>query len=82
MILDTQGSLDIHVGTGNKVEVVDTALEPQKKTWSKVKLIFSDRRVRVSFTHKSFRIDPIPPPTAFAWQLESDTLVFQPGPLF
>lgn len=26
IILDTQGSPNIHAGTGNKVEVVDTAL--------------------------------------------------------
>lgn len=36
----------------------------------------------MSLTHKFFRVEPIPPPNAFAWQLETDPLVFQPGPLF
>lgn len=82
ILLDEQGSLNIHVGTGNKVEVVDTALKPQKKTWSKVKLILSGRSVQVSLTHKSFRVEPIRPPTAYTCQLESEALVFRLGPLF
>lgn len=82
IVLDKQGSLNIHVGTGNKVEVVDTALKPQKKTWSKVTLILSGRSVQVSLTHKSFRVEPIPPPTAYTCQLEGEALVFRPGPLF
>lgn len=79
--LNSQGSLDIRVGTEHKIEVVSTGLTPQKKTWSKIKLQFDGRSVRVSLTHKSFRVEPIPPPAAFELKLDSEALVFSPGPL-
>ncbi|KAL1852540.1 hypothetical protein Daus18300_012138 [Diaporthe australafricana] len=81
VILSTQGSLDICVGTEHKVEVINTGLQPQKKMWSKVKLIFSGNSVRLSLTHKSFRVEPIPPPAAFEYQIDSQALVFGTGPL-
>jgi hypothetical protein len=82
IILNNQGSLDICVGTEHKVEVVATGLKPQKKTWSKIRLVFDGRSVQVSLTHKSFRVEPIPPPAAFESHLDGEALVFRPGPLF
>jgi hypothetical protein len=79
--LNSQGSLDICVGIEHKIEVVSTGLKPQTKTWSKIKLVFDGRSVQVSLTHKSFRVEPIPPPAAFALKLDGKALVFSPGAL-
>lgn len=82
IILSREGSLDICVGTEHKIEVINTSLQPQKKTWSKVKVIFSGKSAWVSLTHISFRVEPIPPPTALESQSDSKALVFGTGPLF
>lgn len=79
--LNNEGSLDISVGTGRSVEVVGTGIRPQEKTWSKMKLVLDGRSVKVSVTHKPFRVEAIPPPAAFESQLDSEALVFKPGPL-
>ncbi|KAH8784885.1 hypothetical protein F5883DRAFT_672081 [Diaporthe sp. PMI_573] len=82
ILLNEKDLLDVHVGTEHKAEVVNTDLRPQKKTWSEVKLTFSGRSVQVSLTHKPFKVEPIPPPTAFEVDLDSEGLVLEPGPLF
>lgn len=81
VVLNTQGSLDIHVGTGHQVEVVATGLQLQKQTWAKVKLALTGRAVELSVVHKSFRVGPIPPPAAFHSRLDDEALVFRPCPL-
>lgn len=79
--LNQQGSLDISVGTENKIVLINTGLSPQEKTWSKLKLVFNGRSVRLSLTHKSFRVEPIPPPASLEWQLDGQALVLEPGAL-
>ncbi|KAF2096216.1 hypothetical protein NA57DRAFT_67751 [Rhizodiscina lignyota] len=79
--LNHQGSLDISVGTGHKIEVISTGLKHQEKTWSKVKLVFNGRSVRLSLTHIPFRVEPVPPPAASEWQLNGEALLFRLGPL-
>lgn len=79
--LNKHGALDISVGTGSQVEIIETGLVLQEKTWSKVKLVLNGRSMRVSLTHISFRVEPVPSPTSFEWQLDSQALVLEPGPL-
>lgn len=82
IILSEHGFLCVDVGIGHAVEVINTGLKPQKKIWSKIKLIFSGRSVHISLTHKAFSVEPIPPPAAFEFQLDSQALVHRSGPLF
>lgn len=79
--LNKHGALDISVGTGNQVEIIETGLTVQEKTWSKAKLVLNGGSVRVSLTHISFRVEPVLSPTSFEWQLDSQALVLEPGPL-
>ncbi|KAG8158514.1 hypothetical protein KVR01_011636 [Diaporthe batatas] len=85
VVLNMQNSLDIVIGTGLETghEVLRTDLKPQKNTWSKVTLTISGRSVRMTLVHKSFHVEPIPPPGAFEkvnW-LIGEALVSEPGPL-
>ncbi|KAI1771449.1 hypothetical protein F4818DRAFT_204416 [Hypoxylon cercidicola] len=79
--LNTQGSLVVTTGNGETTEAVDTGLKPQKKAWSKLKLIIEGRSVKMTMLHKSFRVEPIPPPAAFTCQVAREPVVFRPGPL-
>lgn len=79
--LNTQGSLDVSVGIGDRIEVTNTGLKPQEKTWSKLKLVLNGRSARMSLTHLSFRVEPVPSPTAMEWLSERQAQVLEPGPL-
>lgn len=81
IILNTRGSLDILVGSGDQVESIATGLKPQEKTWAKLKLTLRGRVVQVSLTHIPFRVEPISPPASFEGQLGGRGPVFQQGPL-
>ncbi|XXH02478.1 hypothetical protein Hte_008854 [Hypoxylon texense] len=80
--LNTQGSLVVTTGNGETLDTVDTGLKPQKKTWSKLKLILDGRSVKMTMSHKSFRVEPIPPPAAFSCEMDREPVIFRPGPLF
>lgn len=82
IVLNTLGSLDVVVGSGDQVECVATGLRPQEKTWAKLKLTLHSRVVKVSLTHIPFRVEPIPPPASFEGQLDGRGPVLQhQGPL-
>jgi hypothetical protein len=81
IVLNNQGSLDISVGTEQKVEVIATGLKPQEKTWSKVKLVLSGRSVQLNLKPIPFKVEPVLPPTAFEGQSDAEALLFRPGPL-
>ncbi|OKL63373.1 hypothetical protein UA08_01695 [Talaromyces atroroseus] len=79
--LNNQGLLDISVGTGHGVATIATGLKLHQKTWSKIKLVFSGRSIQVNLTPIPFKVEPIPPPTAFEGQLDAKAVLFRPGPL-
>lgn len=79
--LNSQGSLDVSVGTGNQVDAVPTSLKLQEKTWCKIKAEFSGRSIRLALKYIPFRVEPVPPPASFEWQPDEEALVFNPGPL-
>lgn len=67
ILLNERNELDVILGTGLEVghEVFHTKLKPQRKTWSKVKFTLSGRSVQMKLIHKSFKVEPVPPPAAF-----------------
>ncbi|KAL6835690.1 hypothetical protein J3E69DRAFT_352208 [Trichoderma sp. SZMC 28015] len=79
--LNSQGSIDINVGTGSRIQVLSTGLGLQQKTWSKIKVLFDGPLVKLNLTPKSFRIEPVDPPSAFESQLDGEALVYGRGPL-
>ncbi|KAL6790957.1 hypothetical protein J3E68DRAFT_411700 [Trichoderma sp. SZMC 28012] len=79
--LNTQGSIDINVGTGSRIQVLSTGLSLQQKTWSKIKVIFNGPLVKLNLTPKSFRVEPVHPASAFESQLDGEALVHGLGPL-
>lgn len=80
--LNTQGSLEVSIGAGNKIHEVATGLRPKLKTWAKVQLEVKGRSVRLSLVYKSFKVEPIPPRAAFEWQVDADASLSTKGPLF
>lgn len=79
--LNTQGSLDIALGYGDKVQVISTGLQPQSKTWSKIKLTITGSTVHVRMVYIAYRVEPIPPPAEYSCQVDGEPLLFLPGPL-
>ncbi|PKK46409.1 hypothetical protein CI102_7810 [Trichoderma harzianum] len=79
--LNSQGSIDINVGTGSRIKVLSTGLSLQQKTWSKIKVIFNGPLVKLNLTPKSFRVEPVYPASAFESQLDGESLVYGRGPL-
>ena len=69
------------MGTGDKIETIATSLKPQKKTWSKIKVVLEGQSVRVSLIHKPFRVEHVPPPAKFEARFQSEGCVHRPGPL-
>lgn len=79
--LNVKGSLDISVRTKNGIEVITTELRPEEKRWSRVKIAITGRCVRMSLTHRAFKVEPTSSPTAGVWQLEAEAQVSGSGPL-
>ncbi|TID25381.1 hypothetical protein E2P81_ATG04481 [Venturia nashicola] len=79
--LNLEGSLDISVATKNETEVIRTELRPEEKKWSRIKVTITGRCVRMSLSHRAFKVEPVSPPTAGVWQLEAEAQVFGPGPI-
>ncbi|CAH0024431.1 unnamed protein product [Clonostachys rhizophaga] len=79
--LNTSGSLDVHIGTKQGVDVIRTELRPQNKCWSKVKVLFTGQRLQVKLVHLPFRVEPVPPPAVFEQILDKTTTVLSPNPL-
>ncbi|KAI1614982.1 hypothetical protein EDD37DRAFT_591039 [Exophiala viscosa] len=82
IVLNSQGSIDVWIGSDHKVEVVSTGLRPHKKTWAKFNLSIVGRSVQVSLSPKSFKVEPIPTSTTHEAQLQGEPLIYRPGPLF
>lgn len=83
LFLNCENSLVVIVGTGlgDRTEIFETGLKPQKKSWSKVKLTLSRLLVQVELTHQSFKVEPVPVPAAFTALLRGQALLSEPGPL-
>ncbi|CAG9990303.1 unnamed protein product [Clonostachys byssicola] len=79
--LNTSGSLDVHIGTKQGVDVICTELRVQNKCWSKVKVLFTGQRLQVNSVHLPFRVEPVPPPEVFEQILDKTTTVSSPNPL-
>lgn len=79
--LNTSGSLDVHIGTVQGVDIIRTELRPQNKCWSKVKVLFTCQRLQVKLVHLPFRVEPVPPPAAVEQILNKTTTVLSPNPL-
>lgn len=82
IVLNSQGSIDVCIGSDNGVDVVATGLRPQKKIWAKLKLAIQGRSLKISLTQKAFKVEPIPTSTAYHTELSSEALIFRSGPLF
>jgi len=82
IILNKQGSFDVHLGTGHKVEVIASGLQPPVKTWSKLKLTIRGPSLKLSLTPKSIRVEPISPPGFFETQLQIEALTSRIGSIF
>lgn len=79
--LNQQGSLDIRIGSGDNIETIATDLKPQKKAWSKLTLEMVGRKVQITMSHSSYRVEPIPPPASFSSQMDREAILFRQGPL-
>lgn len=82
IVLNSQGSIDVWIGTEHNVEVAATGIRLRKRTWAKLKLVICGRLLKVSLTPKSFKVEPVPTSAVYETQLHGEALTFQPGPLF
>ena len=80
--LNTENSLDVSVGTGSDIKLIQTDLKPKKKTWAKVKLVLNKDFLQLDLTSISFKVEPVPSFTTFESRSVGDSLAFGQGSLF
>lgn len=82
IVINSQGSIDVHIGTGDKVECLTTGIKPQEKTWTKCKLATRGKDVELSLIPKAFKVEAVPSAAACEIHLNDAAVLGPAGPLF
>jgi hypothetical protein len=82
IVIDTEGLLNIRLGTGRQISNLSTGIALQQKVWTELQVKLEGQRVQVDTLPVSFRNEPLSPAGTFSHIVEANSqLVRESGPL-